>query len=164
MFSTPSLLLPATGIIQVKPPRNLKKHKREFEEEMIVLKVPDELGAYYRWFIEKHFGPAEFTRTLENNPMIIGPNHGAHISLVDRKSPLKCSEQYLQSINKKTIKFKYSPIVYRHWQFFAIPVYSKELDTICREIGYKPVQLHITIGRLSLQALDTQDKLLLRTV
>ena len=128
------------GQVQCKPNRQNVRKKRAHEEDLSIVKVANDIGALYRWLLEKQYG-------IKLDP----PAFGCHVTILDGRRPVKADkESILKSIDKKNITLEYSPYIYRHWEFFAVKVKSNALNEIRTSLGHQPTDtFHITIGRLS---------------
>lgn len=136
-------LLPTVGQLEVFPPNRerIKQKKKPFEEQTIVLQVENDFSKYYATFLEKAWGleverPAFGTHVTVNNGAFEIPN------LTDKMD-------YLNSINGQVLTVQYSPEIYRVWEFFAVKVYSDELNAIRETLELPPKSyFHITIGKI----------------
>ena len=70
-------------------------------------------------------------------------NNGKHYFDVAKQ------KDYLKELDGKAIQIVIDINMYRHWEFFAMPVIGTELNKIRRRLGlpYKD-DFHVTIGRL----------------
>lgn len=126
------------GKLEYNPKRPGLKKTRGHDEFFLVLDVPDNIGVYYRYWVFKRFG-------IKLSP----PAYGCHVTILDGRTPV--SPQYLDVWKKyqgKEIVIEYTPELYTHWKFWSLPVFSKELVAIRKELGFNDSKpLHITIGR-----------------
>lgn len=132
----------------------IKNKKRSYENELIVAKVSNDIYRYYAWFLNKQYGVV-----LEPPPF------GSHITIADgrKKIDLDKFAEYLSKIDLKKLTIECSPSIYTHWEFFAVRVYSPELDVIRKKLGLSSnYPFHITIGKLSTKS--KQPSLLTREI
>lgn len=141
-----SNLFKLSAIINVFPSDRLriKNKKRSHENELIVAKVSNDIYRYYAWFLNKEYGV-----------FLEPPPFGSHITINDgrKKIDLDKFSKYLSEIDTKKISIVCDPCVYTHWEFFAVRVYSPELDMIRKKLGLTGnYPFHITIGKLSVKS------------
>jgi hypothetical protein len=136
-------LITIKGVIKVFPKdrSRLKKKKKPNEEQTIVVNLSNDFSHYYAKFLHQELG-------LFLEP----PPFGSHVTVNNGLEEIKdihLHQEYLKSLHDKVITITYSPEIYRHWEFFAVKVYSKELNTIRKKLGLSPKSsFHITIGKL----------------
>lgn len=136
-------LIKAKGFVEVFPKDRscLKVKKKAHEEQTIVVQVDNDFSLLYASFLMKKFGV-----------MIERPSFGTHITVNNGRfeiQGLDLKKDYLNSLNGKEVEFEYNPEVYLYWEFFAVKVYSKELDQIRVNLGLPPMEFfHITIGKI----------------
>ena len=130
------------GHIEVFPTNRgrLTKKKKQFEEQTIVINISNDLGRLYRNFILKQDGV-----------LLEPPPFGCHVTLNNGKTSFNVlkHKQYLERLNGKTIQLSIDVDVYRHWEFYALPVDGYELNKIRQKLGlpFKD-DFHVTIGRI----------------
>lgn len=130
------------GHIEVFPKNRcrLNKKKKPYEEQTIVVNVSNDLGRLYSRMLFKDTGI-----------LLEPPPFGCHVTLNNGKVFMNVEKHkdYLKSLDGKAIQLVVSLDMYRHWEFFALPVLGKELNKIRKNLGL-PVKddFHITIGRL----------------
>lgn len=119
----------------------LKKKKKPFEEQTIVGNISNDFSYYYQWFLDKRFG-------IKLEP----PPFGCHITINNGREEIniKKNKTYLDELNNKVLTVNYDPSkIYRKWEFFCLPVYSKELHDIRKNLNLPCVPFfHITLGRI----------------
>ena len=118
----------------------IKTKKKPFEEETIVCNVSKDFTYYYAWFIKRKLGI-----TLETPPF------GGHITIhngIEQIPDLEKHMPYLKSLEDKVITVEYNPTIYLHWRFFAVEVFSPELDEIRKTLGLPRKSFHVTIGKI----------------
>ena len=135
-------LYPLKCYIKIFPEdrERIKIKKKPFEEETIVCNISKDFTYYYSWFIKRKLGI-----TLETPPF------GGHITIhngIEQIPDLKKHMDYLRSLEGKAITVEYDPTIYLHWRFFAVEVFSKELDEIRKTLGLPKKSYHITIGKI----------------
>lgn len=130
------------GHIEVFPKNRgrILNKKKPYEEQTIVINVSNDLGRFYRNLLFKDSGI-----------LLEPPPFGCHVTLNNGKIKMdtKRHSEYLKDLNGKTIKIAIDVGIYRHWEFFALPVEGYDLNKIRRKLGlpYKD-DFHITVGRL----------------
>lgn len=119
----------------------LRKKKKPNEEQTIVVNVSNDFSHYYANFLKKEFGL-----------LLEPPPFGSHVTVnngIEEIKDLDSKLEYLKSLNDKVITLTYDPKIYRHWEFFAVHVYSNDLNNIRRKLGLSPKRsFHITIGKV----------------
>lgn len=140
-------LLKVFGKIEVFPldRERIKQKKKPFEEQTIVLKVDDDISKYYAWFLKKEWGlELEF------------PSFGTHVTVNNGSLEIPdvaLKEEYLQAINGMSLIVDCNPEIYRVWEFFAMKVYSEQLNEIRQNLGLPLKEyFHITVGRIHVNA------------
>lgn len=130
------------GHIQVFPKdrSRLSKKKKPHEEQTIVIKVSNDFGRLYSSLLFKETGIL-----LEPPPFgcHVTLNNGLHFMDVNKH------KEFLKELDGKPIQLIVDPKMYRHWEFFAMPVISTELNKIRKKLGlpFKD-DFHVTVGRL----------------
>lgn len=135
-------LLNVQGKINVFP-ENRNRLKKEHKRQTVVVNVSNDISYYYSSFMFKKYGI-----------LLTPPEFGAHVSLIKCGSEIESLKpeafEYLKSLDNTYITMQYSVDLYRHWEFFALPVYSDKLNSIRSSIGLPTKSyFHITIGRVS---------------
>lgn len=136
-------LITIKGVLKVFPKdrSRLKKKKKPNEEQTIVVNISNDFSHYYSSFLRREFG-------LFLEP----PPFGSHVTVNNGLEEIANRDdkiEYLNSLNGKVITFQYDPEIYRHWEFFAVKVYSNELNSIRKQLGLSPKRsFHITIGKV----------------
>lgn len=152
MKQPPLNLISVKGVVQVNPKRD---GVRKVHENLIIVKVSDDLGRYYRELLRVRTG-------IVLDP----PSFGSHLTLTDKRKPLDFSDpkikQYIKAINHKPITLQYDPKdLYRVWHFFCLSFQSEEVLQICNRLALPTYKhLHLTIGRLPEKLLIPDGKLL----
>lgn len=105
----------------------------------LIVQLPrDDLDLYYQWFITRHHG---------QNLQLQRPMYGPHVTIVsgnEHVPNLKAWKKYQGNV----ITFEYDTVIRNHWQFWSLPVYSEQFQSIRKELGLKAEpDFHITIGR-----------------
>lgn len=137
-----------------KDRERIKNKKRKFEDELIIGKVSNDFHKLYSYFLFKNYGV-----------YLEPPLFGSHITICDgrEKLNLERDSEYLKQIQNKQFKVECDPNIYLHWQFYAIRVYSPELDLIRKTLGLSAnYPFHITIGKVAEKS--KQSSLLLRDI
>lgn len=129
----------AKGILVYNPKRDGIKKIRKANDWILVVETDPNIAKYYRWWVQKRFG--------------LFLNHTAwktHISILNGKKPVKDEyKEFWKKYDKNWITFEYSVNVEQHWKFWTLPVRSKQLESIRKELGFfDDYPLHITIGRM----------------
>ena len=130
------------GHIQVFPKdrSRLSRKKKPYEEQTIVIKLSNDIGRLYSSMLFK-----------EKGILLEPPPFGCHVTLNNGKHYFDVAKQkdYLKELDGKAIQIVIDINMYRHWEFFAMPVIGTELNKIRRRLGlpYKD-DFHVTIGRL----------------
>lgn len=144
-------LAKAVGVIEVFPVdrERIKKKKKPFEEQTIVLKVDDDLSRLYGWFIQKQWG-----LRLEY------PSFGSHVTINNGMTAIQnveAKKEYLKCIEGRRLSVEYDPDYYRIGDLFAVRVYSAALNEVRQRLEL-PVRdfFHITIGRIHSDSKKTQ--------
>lgn len=137
-----ALLLPCNSQVIVFPEdrARIKNKKKPFEEQSIIAKISTDLCKYYAKFIELKYG-----FLLEH------ANFGGHVTINNglQQIDIKKHEEFLNALNKTTIKIKYDPNFYVHWKFIALRVQSPEFSDIRKHLGLNPEHpFHITLGKI----------------
>ena len=136
-------MIPLKCHISVSPKNRsrLTKKKKPFEEQTIVGNVSNDISFYYQWFLFKEQG-------IKLEP----PPFGSHVTINNGKEfvDFKKHKDFLKSLNNKVITLYIDPSkIYRRWEFYCIPVYSKELQRIRDKLNLSCVFcFHITLGRI----------------
>lgn len=118
----------------------IKNKKRQYNEEIIVGKISNDLCNYYISLIYKKYGIL-----LEKPPF------GAHITISDGRQKINIQKysDYLFQLNNKQFKVLCDPKIYLHWKFFAVRIYSPELSNIRKQLNLsEDYPFHITIGKI----------------
>lgn len=130
------------GIIKVFPKdrSRITKKKKPYEEQTIIVDISDDLGKLYRSLLFK-----------EKGILLEPPPFGCHVTLNNGRTYLNVQKhsEFLKELNGKSIKILVDVSLYRHWEFFAMPVIGTKLNKIREklELPFKD-DFHITIGRL----------------
>jgi hypothetical protein len=134
----------ASGILQHSPPR--PGGKKRVNNFWLTVKVPKGIVEYYHHWIQKRIGPPWDPKAVK----LQLPMWGGHITVLDGRTTLNDQQvSQLQSLDNRRVTFEYSPDIRQHWKFYYLPVRSKELDQIRRNLGFtKHHPYHITVGRL----------------
>lgn len=138
-----SQLITIKGRLKVFPKdrSRLKKKKKPNEEQTIVVNVSNDFSHYYANFLKQEFGL-----------MLEPPPFGSHVTVnngIEEIQDIAKKQAYLESLDEKVITLSYDPEIYRHWEFFAVKVYSKDLNMIRKKLGLSPKKyFHITIGKV----------------
>lgn len=118
----------------------LKKKKKPFEEQTIVINISNDIGRLYRTFLLK-----------EEGILLEPPPFGCHVTLNNGKTSfnVKQHKQYLKELQGKTITLSLSVDMYQHWEFFLLSADGHQLNKIRTDLGL-PVKtdFHATIGRI----------------
>lgn len=136
-------LITIKGVIKIFPKdrSRLKKKKKPNEEQTIVVNVSNDFSHYYANFLKKEIGL-----------LLEPPPFGSHVTVnngLEQITDIDKHQAYLESLHNKVISLSYDPVVYRHWEFFAVHVYSQELNNIRKKLGLSPKRaFHITIGKV----------------
>lgn len=124
------------GKLLYNPTRPLLK--REEQSCTLILDLPkDDLASYYQWFLKQKYG-----QWLK----LQSPMFGTHVTVV-RPQEVNTSHPLWLAYEGQLVTIEYG-FVERHWEFWSLNVYSKELVNIRHELGLRTdFRLHITIGR-----------------
>lgn len=144
-------MLQANGKLLYDPIR--ENLKRTDKSHTLILDLPSEdLAEYYQWFLFKKYG----THFKLQSPMF-----GTHVTVI-RPQEVDLKHFAWLKYQDKELTVKYSPaMLERHWEFWSLTIFSKELVEIRREFGLRTdFRLHMTIGR----QLGWQERYLLKGV
>lgn len=130
------------GRIKVFPKNRdrLTKKKKPFEEQTIVIDISNDLGRFYSQMLYK-----------ETGILLEPPPFGCHVTLNNGKVKMDVDKHkdYLKSLDGKSIQIVIDLDMYRHWEFYALPVCGRELNKIRKKLGLPDKNdFHVTIGRL----------------
>lgn len=130
------------GRIKVFPKdrSRLSKKKKPFEEQTIVVDISNDICKLYSNLLMK-----------ERGILLEPPPFGCHVTLNNGKTFLDVNKHssFLKSLDGKTIKLTLDLNMYRHWEFFAMPVDGTELNKLRKKLGLPAKDdFHVTIGRL----------------
>lgn len=132
----------------IKTPKSNRDPK-----QIIIAKVSNDLYRYYQTLLFKEYGV-----------ILDPPTFGAHITINDARKPIEVTDKVLK-LNNKQISVECDPNIYLCWEFFAVRVYSKELDTIRASLGLSEnFPFHITIGKISDKSKVTSTSLVHRFI
>ena len=137
-------LIHATGKLIVSPITRLNSKKRP-NDNWAIVPVDVGLAEFYReMLIQNQLHP----KWLRERRKVHGTFWKPHITVLDGRVQLdEKQKKILSGYNGVAIKYQYDISPYQHWKFWALKVYSQDLDNIRKNIGLKPYQLHITIAR-----------------
>lgn len=127
------------GVMVYNPKRPELKKTRKEEEWWLICEVDYGLAAFYRHLVFKRHG-------LQLQPTAWKP----HITVLDGRKPVKPEfRKFWKKYDKQKIDFEYSVDIEQHWKFWVLPVRSKKLEEIRKELGFfNDYPLHITFGRM----------------
>lgn len=128
-----SNLFPIDGTIRHNPIRNGIKSN----SNIMILEIDcsDELDKYYQWFVFNQYGIK-----------LSSPMFGLHVSVI-RPEEVDINHPLWGTYENHKIKVFYSDLE-RHWEFWSLNIYSKDLVEIREAFGLNPLfRLHMTIGR-----------------
>lgn len=130
------------GQIQVFPKDRgrISKKKKPFEEQTIVVNISNDVGRLYRGLLLKQEGV-----------LLEPPPFGCHVTLNNGKVSFNVEKhkQFLEKLNGTSVTLHIDVSMYRHWEFYALPVDGFELNKIRQKLGlaFKD-DFHVTIGRI----------------
>lgn len=106
---------------------------------LIVADLDFGIGEYYRWWVKKRFG-------LQLQHTAWKP----HVTILDGKQPLNPKQMDKWKLHEGVlVDIDYSVDIEQHWKFWVLPVRSKQIQDIRKELGLpQKDNLHITIGRM----------------
>lgn len=135
----------------------IKNKKRTYEDHLIVANLSNDFYKYYSYFLHKKYGV-----------ILEPPPFGTHITISDGRQEIDINKHkdFLQLINNKQIIVDVNPEIYLHWQFFAVRIYSEQLNKIRDSLELtSSYPFHITIGKISSKSLElTPTTLLTRNI
>jgi hypothetical protein len=128
-------LFKVTGKLVYEPSRpNMRK---QYKLKTLVLNlVYDDLANLYRFFVKQKYG-------IHLDP----PMWGNHITVIrgDEKPP---RPELWKAYEGEFMDIEISPHIYKTRNFWTLPVKSKRLHDIRKELGFKNYhEMHLTIGR-----------------
>lgn len=126
------------GILQYNPERTgLKKTD---QMNTLILDLPTEdLTDYYQWFIKKQYG---------EKFKLQSPMFGTHVTVIRPQEVNTQHPAWLKYQNQSIDVFYFPEHLERHWEFWSLTVFSKELLDIRHEFNLRTdFRLHMTIGR-----------------
>lgn len=116
--------------------------KKSYKTRTLIAELPrDGLDTYYHWMLKAKYG----TWLQLQRPM-----YGLHVTVVKgtEQVPLKMLNLNWKKHQGKMVALEYSPELYRHWQFWSLPVRSLDLENLRTELGLSSkFNFHITVGR-----------------
>lgn len=126
-------LFPIEGVIRHNPIRNGIKSN----SNIMILEIDcsDELDKHYQWFVFNKYGIK-----------LSSPMFGLHVSVI-RPEEVDVNHLLWGTYENHKITAFYSDLE-RHWEFWSLNIYSKDLVQIREAFGLNPFfRLHMTIGR-----------------
>jgi len=134
-----------TGILTYDPPRFDPKRdfKKQYKLRTLIATWPlDDLDLYFQWWLRKQHG----TWLTFQRPMF-----GTHLTIVrgnEGVSDLNLWDKQKKLYQGEPIEFEYSLVPYRVREFWVVGVRCIDAIKFRRELKiYRPIRLHITIGR-----------------
>lgn len=121
-----------TGKIVYDPTHKVAK----FLKWTMILRVPDEITAYYRYWIKRELG-------IQLNV----PCWRSHVTIVRGQRPLR-PHLWNQHAGRE-IEIEYSGDIHNDGKYFWLPVKSQELSDVREELGLSPypkIGFHVTTG------------------
>lgn len=127
------------GTLVYNPKRKELRKTRKEEQWWLICEIDYGLAAFYRHLVFKRFG-------LQLQPTAWKP----HITVLDGRKQVKPEfQKFWKKYDGQKVEFEYSVDVEQHWKFWVLPVRSKQLMDIRKELGFhNDYPLHVTFGRM----------------
>lgn len=137
-------LIHATGKLIVAP-ESRKQSKKRANGDWAIVPVDVGLAEFYREMLITNLLHPKW---LRESRKVHGTFWKPHITVLDGRKPLTDKQkELLAGYNGVTIKYQYDVSPYNVWKFWALRVYSEDLDKIRKNIGLPRYPFHITIAR-----------------
>lgn len=126
-------------------PESRREAKKRGGEDWAIVPVPTGLADFYRtMLLDRYLHP----KWLKESRKVHGTFWKPHITVLDNRVKLNNNQKnILKRYHNTKIEYEYDVSPYKHWKFWALRVYSPQLDEIRKEMGLSPYTFHITIAR-----------------
>lgn len=141
----------AIGTLLYNPERTGLKKTDQINTLIVDLPL-ENIAEYYQWFLKKQYG---------EKFKLQSPMFGTHVTVIRPQEVNIQHPAWLKYQNQSIEVFYFPEHLERHWEFWSLTVFSKELIEIRKEFGLRTdFRLHMTIGR----QFDWQHRPLLKNV